>query len=423
MIKKISLLLLIASPFIVLAQPNSGASSKDLQLNAITTAMPFLSITPDSRAGAMGDAGTALSANSNSVYWNTAMLNFSKQDAEVSVSYTPWLRQLTNDMSLSYVSAYKRLGSRHAVTLGLRYFSLGEITFTDSQGAKLRDDKPAEYEIVGGYAFKLADKLSIGINGKFAYSNLTGGLVTPGGTSKAGIAGATDISFVYYNDEAELAKRDGIFAVGLTLNNIGNKVAYSEVSTDQRDFLPMNLKLGSAYTMEFDKFNTLTWAVDVQKLLVPTPPARNPMNGDIYSGKNNNVGVISGMLQSFYDAPGVVVKDDQGAPVQNADGTYQVEKGSRLKEELREFNIGTGLEYWYNEMFALRAGFFYEHYTKGSRQYFNTGIGLKYKVIGIDISYLAGLRPGNPLANTVRFTLRFEIPKNSSSKPSMDSNI
>lgn len=423
MIKKISLLLLIASPFIVLAQPNSGASSKDLQLNAITTAMPFLSITPDSRAGAMGDAGTALSANSNSVYWNTAMLNFSKQDAEVSVSYTPWLRQLTNDMSLSYVSAYKRLGSRHAVTLGLRYFSLGEITFTDSQGAKLRDDKPAEYEIVGGYAFKLADKLSIGINGKFAYSNLTGGLVTPGGTSKAGIAGATDISFVYYNDEAELAKRDGIFAVGLTLNNIGNKVAYSEVSTDQRDFLPMNLKLGSAYTMEFDKFNTLTWAVDVQKLLVPTPPARNPMNGDIYSGKNNNVGVISGMLQSFYDAPGVVVKDDQGAPVQNADGTYQVEKGSRLKEELREFNIGTGLEYWYNEMFALRAGFFYEHYTKGSRQYFNAGIGLKYKVIGIDISYLAGLRPGNPLANTVRFTLRFEIPKNSSSKPSMDSNI
>ncbi len=423
MIKKLSILFLIASPFITLAQPNSGASSKDLQLNAITTAMPFLSITPDSRAGAMGDAGTALSANSNSVYWNTAMLNFSKQDAEVSVSYTPWLRQLTNDMSLSYVSAYKRLGSRHAVTLGLRYFSLGEITFTDSQGAKLRDDKPAEFEVVGGYAFKLADKLSIGINGKFAYSNLTGGLVTPGGTSKAGIAGATDISFVYYNDEAKLTGRDGVFAFGLTLNNIGNKVAYSEVSTDQRDFLPMNLKLGSAYTMEFDKFNTLTWAVDVQKLLVPTPPSRNPMNGDIYSGKNNNVGVISGMLQSFYDAPGVVMKDDQGAPIQNADGTYQVEKGSRLKEELREFNIGTGVEYWYNEMFALRAGFFYEHYTKGSRQYFNAGVGLKYKIIGIDISYLAGLRPGNPLANTVRFTLRFEIPKNSSAKSSSNTDI
>lgn len=423
MIKKFSLLLIMASPFIVVAQPNSGASNKDLQLNAITSAMPFLSITPDSRAGAMGDAGTALSANSNSVYWNTAMLNFSKQDAEVSVSYTPWLRQLTNDMSLSYVSAYKRLGSRHAVTLGLRYFSLGEITFTDSQGGKLRDDKPSEFEVVGGYAFKLADKLSIGINGKFAYSNLTGGLVTPSGTSKAGIAGATDISFVYYNDDAQLAKRDGIYVFGLTVNNIGNKVAYSEISTDQRDFLPMNLKIGNAYTMEFDKFNSLTLALDVQKLLVPTPPSRNPINGDIYSGKNNNVGVISGMLQSFYDAPGIVMKDDQGAPIQNADGTYQVEKGSKLKEELREFNIGTGLEYWYNNMFALRAGFFYEHYTKGSRQYFNAGVGLKYKVIGIDISYLAGLRPGNPLANTVRFTLRFEIPKNSSSKSSVETDI
>jgi hypothetical protein len=416
MIKKFSLMLLITSPFIASAQPNSGVTNKQLQLNAITSAMPFLSITPDSRAGAMGDAGTALSANSNSVYWNTAMLNFSKQDAEVSVSYTPWLRQLTNDMSLSYVSAYKRLGTRHAITLGLRYFSLGEITFTDSQGAKLRDDKPSEYEIVGGYAFKLADKLSIGINGKFAYSNLTGGLVTPGGgTSKAGIAGATDISFVYYNDEAQLAKRDGIYAFGLTINNVGNKVAYSEVSTDQRDFLPMNLKIGNAYTMEFDKFNSLTLSLDLQKLLVPTPPNR-ANNGDVLSGKNNNVGIISGMLQSFYDAPGTLVKDEQGAPVQNADGSYQVEKNSRLKEELREFNIGTGLEYWYNDMFALRAGFFYEHYTKGSRQYFNAGVGLKYKIIGIDISYLAGLRPGNPLANTVRFTLRFEIPKNSKTK-------
>ncbi len=423
MIKKFSMLFLMASPFIVVAQPNSGANSKDLQLNAITTAMPFLSITPDSRAGAMGDAGTALSANSNSIYWNTAMLNFAKQDAEVSVSYTPWLRQLTNDMSLSYVSAYKKLGNRSAVTLGLRYFSLGEITFTDSQGGKLRDDKPSEFEVVGGYAFKLADKLSIGINGKFAYSNLTGGLVTPGGTSKAGVAGATDISFVYYNDEAQLSKRDGIYVFGLTLNNIGNKVAYSEISTDQRDFLPMNLKIGNAYTMEFDKFNKLTWALDLQKLLVPTPPSRNPVNGDIYSGKNNNVGVISGMLQSFYDAPGIVVKDDQGAPIQNADGSYQVEKGSKLKEELREFNIGTGLEYWYNDMFALRAGFFYEHYTKGSRQYFNAGVGLKYKVIGIDISYLAGLRPGNPLANTVRFTLRFEIPKNGNSSTTDDTGI
>ncbi len=408
MYKKIGLFLISTVPNLLLAQPNSQVSNDDLQLNTITTAMPFLSISPDSRAGAMGEAATALSANSNSIYWNTAMLNFAKDDAEVSVSYTPWLRQLTNDMHLSYVSGYKRLGDRHAITAGLRYFSLGSITFTDASGSKLRDDQPSEFEIAGGYAFKLAEKFSIGVNGKFAYSNLTGGLITPGGTSKAGVAGAADISFAYVNDEVEMAKRDGVLSLGATINNIGNKIAYSEVTTDQRDFLPMNLKLGAAYKMKFDAFNNLTWAVDFQKLLVPTPPLRGTDNS-IYSGKNNNVGVISGMIQSFYDAPGALVKDADGNLVQNADGTYQVQKGSRLKEELREINIATGLEYWYNDILALRGGFFYEHYTKGSRQYFNAGVGLKYKIIGIDISYLAALRQGNPLANTVRFTIRFQI--------------
>lgn len=421
MFKKFGLLFLASSPTILLAQPTSGgATNKDLQLNTITTAMPFMSITPDSRAGAMGDAGTALSANSNSIYWNTAMLNFSKDDAEISVSYTPWLRQLTNDMHLSYVAGYKRLGERHAVAGSLRYFSLGSITFTDSQGQTLRDDKPSEFEVAGGYAFKLADRFSLGINGKFAYSNLTGGLVTPGGTSKAGIAGAADISFIYFNDEAEFAQRNGTLSLGATINNIGNKIAYSEVSTDQRDFLPMNLKLGGAYIMEFDKFNNLTWSVDIQKLLVPTPPIR-ANSGEIMSGKNNNVGIISGMLQSFYDAPGTLEKDANGDFIKNSDGSYKVKKGSRLGEEMREFNIGTGLEYWYNQMFAIRGGFFYENYTKGSRQYFNAGVGLKYKIIGIDISYLAALRQGNPLANTIRFTLRFQIGEkaksNSSSAP------
>jgi hypothetical protein len=410
MLKKLSFIFLVSSPVILMAQPtSSGASNEDLQLNTITTAMPFLSITPDSRAGAMGDAGTALSANSHSIFWNTAMLNFSKEDAEISVSYTPWLRQLTNDMSLSYVSGYKRIGTRHAVTGALRFFSLGEITFTDNSGSKIRDDKPSEFEVAGGYAFKLADKFSIGINGKFAYSNLTGGLVTPGGTSKAGVAGASDISFIYYNEEAELGGKSGVLSLGATINNIGNKIAYSEVSTDQRDFLPMNLKLGSAYTMKFDKFNSLTLALDFQKLLVPTPPLRDAVTGEIISGKNNNIGVISGMLQSFGDAPGQLAVDDQGDYIQDASGKYEIKKGSKLKEELREINIATGLEYWYNNMFAIRGGFFYEHYTKGSRQYFNAGIGLKYKIIGIDISYLAALRQGNPLANTVRFTLRFQI--------------
>jgi hypothetical protein len=180
----------------------------------------------------------------------------------------------------------------------------------------------------------------------------------------------------------------------------------------------MNLKLGGAYTMNFDRFNNLTWALDFQKLLVPTPPIRDAVTGEIISGKNNNIGVISGMLQSFGDAPGQLSVDDQGDYIQDASGKYEIKKGSKLKEELREINIATGLEYWYNNMFAIRGGFFYEHYTKGSRQYFNAGVGLKYKIIGIDISYLAALRQGNPLANTVRFTLRFQVGKSAKSNES-----
>jgi len=419
MFKKIVLLVFLSAPLALLAQPNSGgANAEDLQLNAITTALPFMSITPDSRAGALGDAGTALSANSNSIYWNTAMLNFSDEDSEISISYTPWLRQLTNDIHLSYLSGYKRVGKRHAVTGALRYFSLGEIIYTDIQGNVIRPDKPSEFEITGGYAFKLADRFSIGINGKFAYSNLTGGLTTIA-AAKPGVAGATDISFIYFNDDVRFKKRNGTLALGATINNIGNKVSYSDVSSEFRDFLPMNLKLGAAYKMIFDKYNDLTWSLDVQRLLVPTPPIRNNATGEIYSGKNNNIGVISGMMQSFYDAPGILIEDANG-PIQNADGTYQIQKGSRLREELNEINLATGFEYWYSGMFAIRGGMFYEHRTKGSRKYITAGIGLKYNIIGIDISYLAALTQNNPLANTLRFSLRFFIGQdtvNNNAKP------
>lgn len=382
-----------------------------LQLNTITTSMPFLAITPDSRAGAMGDAGTTLSANSNSIYWNTAMLNFSEDDAEISISYTPWLRNLTNDMHLSYVSGYKKLGDRQAVTAGLRYFSLGEITFTDSDGKVIRDDKPSEFEVAVGYAFKLSDKQSIGVNGKFAYSNLTGGLTVAGTDTKAGVAGIADISYVFRNDEIRWFGYRGVYTFGATINNIGNKIAYS--SQSRRDFLPMNLKIGSSYTAELDKYNKLTYSLELQKLLVPTPPITQLNTStneyDIIAGRSSDVGVIAGMIQSFYDAPGTIVTDESGNKVQNADGTYAIEKGSRLKEELREINIATGMEYWYNNVFALRGGFFYENYTKGNRKYFTTGIAIQYNVFGLDISYLAALKRNNPLANTLRFTLRFKL--------------
>lgn len=378
----------------------------DLQINAITTAMPFLGINVDSRSGGMGDAGTALSPNANSGYWNTGMLNFSNEDAEIQVSYTPWLRALTNDMHLSDLTFYKRFRKRHVVTGGLRYFSLGEITFRDDQGGFIREDTPNEFALFAGYAFKLTDYFSIGINGKFAYSNLTGGYVTPGAQTKAGIAGATDISFAYSNKDINWFNKRGVAAFGITLNNIGNKVAYSDVDLSRKDFLPMNMKAGFAYTADFDQYNKLTWAIDFQKMLVPTPPLRNT-GGEIIAGHDNNVGVISGLVQSFYDAPGTLMLDEDGAPIQNEDGSYQIKKGSKFGEEMREINIGTGLEYWYNDMFAARFGYFHEHRTKGNRQFFTVGAGIKYKIFALDISYLAALQKGNPLANTVRFSLRF----------------
>jgi hypothetical protein len=416
--KILSIIAVSTLPILVLAQPVSDQNGKvgALQLNTITTAVPFMAITPDSRAGGMGDAGTALSGNSNSIYWNTSMLIFAKDKSEISLSYTPWLRQLTNDIHLSYLSGYGKIGKRSAVTGALRFFSLGEITFTDASGNVIRDDKPSEFEITGGYAFQLGKRTSIGINGKFAYSNLTGGLTVAGVNTKAGVAGATDVSFTYYNDDAEIGNINGIYTFAATINNVGNKIAYSELQS--RDFLPMNLKIGNSFKAEIDGYNSLLFAIDLQKLLVPTPAYYDFVDADgdgesndytMLSGRSDDVGIISGMFQSFYDAPGVVATDENGDYIQNTDGSYQVVKGTKFKEELAEVNICAGLEYWYNNVLAIRAGYFYENKNKGDRQYFNAGIGFRYNMLGIDVSYLAALKRQSPLANTLRFTLRYHI--------------
>jgi len=388
----------------------SGANVSDLQLNTITTSLPFMAITPDSRAGGMGDAGTALSPSSTSVYWNTSILSFAKQKSEISMSYTPWLRQLTNDISLSYLSAYYKINKTHTVGGSMRYFSLGEITFTDAQGNVLRDDKPSEFELTGAYAFRLAKRFSIGINGKFAYSNLTGGIPVAGVNTKPGIVGATDLSFTYLNDDAKIGKTKGVYIFAITFNNIGNKVAYSELS--KRDFIPMNMKIGNSFTVQNNSYNKLTFSIDLQRLLVPTPAKYDLVDGQntLISGKPNDIGVIAGMLQSFSDAPGTVLEDENGKYIQNEDGTYAIAKWSRLKEELSEINIAAGVEWWYNEVFALRSGIFYESKNKGNRQFLNLGASLKYNAFSIDFSYLASLNGRqSPLANTLRFTLRFDI--------------
>ncbi len=385
------------------------ATDQDLQLNTITTAVPFMAITPGSRAGGMGDAGTALSASSLSLYWNTSMLNFSEAKSEIGLSYTPWLRQLTNDIHLSYLSGYYKVNERHVVGGALRYFNLGEITFTDDDGDIIRDDRPSEFELTAGYGFRLSDRMSVGINGKFVYSNLTGGLTIGGVDTKPGVAGAADLSFTYIKDDAKIGSTNGTYTFGITINNIGNKIVYSSANADNRDFLPQNLKIGNAFKADFDKYNSVTFSIDIQKLLVPTPQKFASINGETYVwGRDNNVGVIAGLLQSFYDAPGELAVDGSGNYIEEGDG-YQIQGGSRFKEELTEINIAAGLEYWYNDVFAVRGGFFYEHPTKGARQFFNVGAGFKYNKFGIDISYLAALQRQNPLANTLRFTLRMVL--------------
>lgn len=396
----------------LLAQPTggSGVTDEDLQLNTITTALPFMSITPDSRAGGMGDAGTALSPNSTSVYWNTSVLSFSEQTSEVSLSYTPWLRQLTNDIHLSYLSGYYKINKSHTIGGALRYFSLGEITFTDASGNVIRDDKPSEFEITGAYAFRLSRRLSLGINGKFAYSNLTGGLTVGGVNTKPGVVGAADLSFTYYNDDAKIGNLDGVYTFATTINNIGNKVSYSELAT--RDFIPMNLKIGNSFLANFDAYNKVTFSLDLQKLLVPTPP-NYYFDGEDYiltSGMNSDVGVINGMLQSFYDAPGNVVVDDNDVPVADSEGNFEVVKGTKFREELSEINIAFGTEWWYNDVFAVRGGVFFESKNKGNRQFMNLGASLKYNMFAIDFSYLASLNGRqSPLANTLRFTVRLYL--------------
>lgn len=417
--KFILFIALILTCFTGFSQPNGGATQNDLQLNTITTALPFMAITPDSRAGGMGDAGTALSPSSSSIYWNTSILIFSEKKSEISLSYTPWLRQLTNDIHLSYLSGYYKINKQHAIGGALRYFSLGEITFTDASGNVIRDDKPSEFELTGAYAFKLSDKLSIGVNGKFAYSNLTGGLTVAGVNTKPGVVGAADLSFSYYNDKVKFGKTKGVYTFATTLNNIGNKVAYSELS--QRDFIPMNLKIGNSFLAKFDAYNEVVFSLDIQKLLVPTPASYNPTPGsnlgDLMSGKTNDVGVINGMLQSFYDAPGVVATDANGEYIKNPDGTYEVVKGTRFKEEMAEINLAGGIEWWYNNTFAIRGGVFYESKNKGNRQFMNIGASLKYNMFGIDFSYLASLNGRqSPLANTLRFTLRLYLGDKPASK-------
>jgi hypothetical protein len=346
-------------------------------LNAIQTTVPFLTIAPDSRAGAMGDLGVATMPDVNSQHWNAAKYAFINGQAGVSLAYTPWLRNIVNDINLGYLSAYYRFDEKQVVSASLRYFSLGEVIFRDMEGVLVGNYNPNEFSIDAGYSRLFSDYFSGALVLRFIRSDITGGGSIEGQQYNAGYSFAADLGF-YYQHPLELAGLNGEIAWGTNLSNLGTKISYTEGSDKQ--FIPANFRLGLRYTLNLDEYNSLSAAIDLNKLLVPTPPI---MNGDtIVYGRKAPSSLPLSWIQSFYDAP---------------DG---------LKEELHEIMYSAGLEYWYRKQFAIRAGYFNESASKGNRKYFATGIGLKLNVFFIDFSYLISTSGrSNPLANTMRFTL------------------
>ena len=376
----------------------TGLQSKESllgQRNVITTAAPFLLISPDSRSAAMGDLGAATSADANSIHWNASKLAFIEGDGGISISAAPWLRQLVPDIWFYYMSGYKKIDNKSTVGVSLRYFTLGDIQFTDDQGTSTGDYEPKEFALDGAYARKLSENLSLGVALRFVLSDLARGQVGSSGTEiKAGMAGAGDISMTYMND-TKLGGKDFDYTIGGNISNIGNKISYTNEANG--DFIPINLRLGTFWNTQLDEYNEIGFGVDFNKLLIPTPQYTYQLdsNGnivqdddgyDIISGKKiSNEPLINGMLSSFSDAPG------------------------GFREELNEITISAGVEYWYAKQFALRAGYFYEADTKGSRKYMTFGAGLKYNVFQIDAAYLQPFARRHPLQNTIRFSLQFDL--------------
>ncbi len=372
-------------------------AGQDSSRRVITTAVPFLMIAPDARSGAMGEAGGAISPDANAVHWNAAKLAFIESEIGFAISYTPWLGNIVKDMSISYLSGYYKITREQAVALSLRYFDLGDIFFTDIFGTPNGDFNPREVSIDGTYSRMLTENFSIGGTARYVYSNLTGHFssASTGIEARPGSSFAVDLA-VFYKKDLLLSGSNSNLAFGASISNIGSKLSYS--SEDNKDFIPTNLRLASAFTTNLDPYNSITFALDLNKLLVPSPPIyefdsdgklvvdanNNPV---IKDGKNPDRSLLSGVFGSFSDAP---------------DG---------FREEIKEFTVSMGVEYWYNNIFAARAGYFLEAEEKGNRKFFTIGVGFRYQVFGIDFAYLVPQEQSNPLAETLRFSLIFNFDK------------
>lgn len=376
------------------AQPTTTYIGQDL--NTISTAGPFLLIAPDARSGGMGEAGVSSAPDANSLHWNPAKYTYLENSMGFSMSYSPWLRALVSDINLAYLTGYKKIDDDQVISGSLLYFSLGDILFTDIVGEPIANYRPNEFAISAAYSRKLTKNLSGAVSARFINSNLTQGQSVGGTSTKPGRSVAADIA-LYSQHPVNFPNMEGFFAWGVNISNIGSKISYSDDNT-KRDFIPTNLRFGPSLTMDIDDFNRLTFMIDVNKLLIPTPPiwATDSLGqiivGDdneqiVAFGKDPNVSVPVGMFNSFFDAPG------------------------GFKEEMREFSFALGVEYWYDKQFAIRGGYFYEDRFKGDRKFFTLGAGLRYNVFGLDFAYLipTGGKAKNPLENTLRFTLHFDF--------------
>ncbi|MFT6334690.1 MAG: hypothetical protein ACI86M_000237 [Saprospiraceae bacterium] len=366
--------------------------------NTLLTAMPFLRIAPDARGGAMGDVGITVTPDANSIHYNASNLAFAEKSTSLALTYTPWLRELNlNDVFLLHFSGYKKLDKLQTIGFGLRYFSLGEINFTDDQGINIGLGNPRELEFNVAYARKLGDNLSASLSAKYVYSNLASGQQVNGIDINSANAFAADIG-VTYKKKSKLGGYDSQWTYGAAITNLGSKVSYTD-QADVQDFLPANLGFGAGLLMNFDKYNTMSFHVELNKLLVPSPQSKtiqlqdgSVVDNPDYDVNENEIAdyreksLFSGVLGSFGDAQG------------------------GFSEEIKEMAISFGTEYWYDKQFSVRAGYYYEHQDKGDRQYLTVGLGIQYNIFGINLSYLVPTNNRrNPLDNTLRFSLIFDF--------------
>jgi hypothetical protein len=377
-LKKLYLFVAIIGFSDVAFSQNTAVSANGSKLGAITTAVPFLNISPDARSGAMGDAGVALSPDANAAFWNPAKLAFVDQQKDFSISYSPWMRRVFPDVNLAYLSFYNKLDERNTIGASLRYFNLGSVDSYDENLASLGTLRPNEYSFDVSLARKFGEGFSLGLTGRYIHSNLTQNVVVNGQQTSASNAIAADVS-LYYRTKSSRFSDGGSFAFGADISNIGTKMAYS--ATAPAYFLPTNLKIGVAQTINLDNVNQFTFTFDVNKLLVPSQLL--DANGNVIGGGQDK-SVVSGIFGSFTDA-------------------------HSFSNQFAEFNFAPGFEYLYDHVLALRMGYHYENANLGDRQYPTFGVGFKHNDINFDFSYIAGREQNTPLANTLRFSLSYNF--------------